>query len=123
MAGTAMNLKLRVLNYFRLDLMSGRALAISHRISNVSWRVTQGTLGAKLQLALLPKESQPERTWRRADRAPPARLGRVGFVVASHQLELATAEQAALGVDLVDRHLHAARDCLAGERRLTRRAR
>jgi DNA polymerase-3 subunit epsilon len=57
MTGTALNLRLRVLNYFRLDRMSGRALSISHRIRNVRWRVTQGTLGAKLRLALLPDES------------------------------------------------------------------
>ena len=39
-------------------------------------------------------------------------LGRVGLVVAAHQLQLAAAEQAALGVDLVDGDLHAARDGL-----------
>ena len=50
MAGTAGNLKSRVSNYFRLDLVSGRALTLSHRIRNVTWRVTQGTLGAQLQL-------------------------------------------------------------------------
>ena len=79
MTGTALNLRLRVLNYFRLDHMSARALAISHRIRNVSWRVTQGTLGAKLQLALLPNESlrvrEPQNeavySWRFAPDASP----------------------------------------------------
>ena len=79
LTGTALNLRLRVLNYFRLDTMSGRALAISHRIRNVTWRVTQGTLGAKLRLALTPKESQPARkpqietvySWRFAPEAFP----------------------------------------------------
>lgn len=61
LAATAGNLKWRVQNYFRLDLMSARALAISHRIRNISWRVTQGTLGAKLQLALLPESALPAR--------------------------------------------------------------
>ena len=59
MSGAAGNLKSRVLNYFRQDLMSGRALAISHRIRNITWRVTRGTLGAKLQLAQLPGTSLP----------------------------------------------------------------
>jgi DNA polymerase-3 subunit epsilon len=59
MAGTAGNLKSRVLRYFRLDLVSARALAISHRIRNITWRVTQGMLGARLQLALLPRTSPP----------------------------------------------------------------
>ena len=59
MAGTAGNLKSRVLHYFRLDLVSARALAISHRIRNITWRVTQGMLGAQLQLALLSRTSLP----------------------------------------------------------------
>ena len=42
-----------------------------------------------------------------------------GLVVAPHQLELA-AEHAARGVQLVDRDLQAARDGLAGARRLAR---
>ena len=51
-AATASNLKSRVQTYFRLNLMSRRALAISHRVRNITWRVTQGLLGARLQLAL-----------------------------------------------------------------------
>ena len=54
-AGTASNLRLHVRNYFRIDLTSARALAISHRIRSVTWRVTQGMLGARLQLALLAR--------------------------------------------------------------------
>jgi DNA polymerase-3 subunit epsilon len=64
LAATAANLKWRVQNYFRLDLMSARALAISHRIRNISWRVTQGPLGARLQLALLPERALPPRKGR-----------------------------------------------------------
>jgi DNA polymerase-3 subunit epsilon len=79
MAGAASNLKSRVLNYFRLDLVSARALALSHRIRNVTWRVTQGTLGAQFQLALLartalPGAGQRSRTpcsWRFAPEAHP----------------------------------------------------
>jgi len=55
LAATAGNLKSRVQSYFRLDLISRRALGISHRIRNVTWRVTQGPLGARLQLALSPQ--------------------------------------------------------------------
>ena len=79
MAGAASNLKSRVSNYFRLDLVSARALTLSHRIRNVTWRVTQGTLGAQLQLALLartalPGAEQRSRTpysWRFAPEAHP----------------------------------------------------
>jgi DNA polymerase-3 subunit epsilon len=60
-AAIAGNLKWRVQNYFRLDLMSAKALAISHRVRNVSWHVTQGPLGARLQLALLPERALPAR--------------------------------------------------------------
>jgi DNA polymerase-3 subunit epsilon len=59
MAGAAGNIRSRVLNYFRLDLVSARALTLSQRIRNVAWRVTQGTLGAQLQLALLAKTALP----------------------------------------------------------------
>jgi DNA polymerase-3 subunit epsilon len=61
LAGTASNLKGRVQNYFRLDSMSTKALAISHRIRNVRWRVTQGPLGARLELALWPERALPAR--------------------------------------------------------------
>ena len=45
-------------------------------------------------------------------------LGRIGLIVAAHQLELAPAQQAALRIDLVDGHLQAARQRFAGQRRL-----
>ena len=63
-AATASNLRIRVQSYFRLDLMSTKALAISHRIRNVTWRVTQGPLGARLQLALAAERSLPARKGR-----------------------------------------------------------
>jgi len=44
------------------------ALAISHRIRNISWRVTQGPLGARLELALWPERALPAR------RGPSARV-------------------------------------------------
>lgn len=96
LAGTALNLRLRVLNYFRLDLMSGRALAISHRIRNVTWRVTQGTLGARLRLAVLPERSmavkEPGRktvySWRFAPDASPC----LSLVALSEQAHFPTDE-------------------------------
>jgi len=60
-AATASNLKSRVQSYFRLDVISRRALAISHRVRNVTWRVTQGPLGARLQLALSREPALPAR--------------------------------------------------------------
>ena len=50
-------------------------------------------------------------------------LGRAEFVVALDELELAPAEQAALGVDLVDREHESARDGFAGLRRSARQRR
>jgi DNA polymerase-3 subunit epsilon len=65
-AATAGNLKSRVQGYFRLDRISGKALAISHRIRSVTWRMTQGPLGARLQLALSPQPPLPARKVRAA---------------------------------------------------------
>jgi DNA polymerase-3 subunit epsilon len=59
--GKAGNLKLHVQNYFRLDRTSAKALAISHRITNITWRVTRGALGAQLQHAALSKALLPAR--------------------------------------------------------------
>ncbi|HEV2007523.1 MAG TPA: hypothetical protein VGQ88_02245, partial [Burkholderiales bacterium] len=59
--GKANNLKSHVQNYFRLDRTSAKALAISHRITNITWRVTLGTLGAQLQHAALSKALLPAR--------------------------------------------------------------
>jgi|KBSMisStandDraft_5_1062788.scaffolds.fasta_scaffold12153_3 DNA polymerase-3 subunit epsilon len=50
-AGNARNLRLHVQAYFRLDRTSAKALAISHRISNITWTTTRGPLGAQLRLA------------------------------------------------------------------------
>ena len=47
--GEATNLRRRVTDYFRLDRASPRALAIAHRIEKITWAVTQGMLGARLQ--------------------------------------------------------------------------
>ena len=57
--GKASNLKRHLVNYFRMDLTSAKALAISHRISNITWRTTQGMLGAHFQYAALSKTLSP----------------------------------------------------------------
>jgi DNA polymerase-3 subunit epsilon len=47
--GKAGNLKLHLLSYFRIDRTSKKALAISLRVTNITWRVTRGEIGAHLQ--------------------------------------------------------------------------
>ena len=49
--GAAGNLKLHVLNYFRIDRATDKALEYSHRITNITWRATRGKLGAQLHAA------------------------------------------------------------------------
>ncbi len=53
LTGAATNLRSQVINYFRLDHASGRALEYAHRITNITWRVTRGFLGAQLHAAVL----------------------------------------------------------------------
>jgi DNA polymerase-3 subunit epsilon len=48
--GKAGNLKLHLINYFRLDRTSAKALAVSHEVRNITWRTTRGTIGAHLKL-------------------------------------------------------------------------
>jgi DNA polymerase-3 subunit epsilon len=51
--GAAGNLKLHILNYFRIDQATDKALEYSHRITNITWRATRGMLGAQLHAAAL----------------------------------------------------------------------
>jgi DNA polymerase-3 subunit epsilon len=51
--GAAGNLKLHVLNYFRIDEASDKALEYSHQITNITWRATRGIVGARLHAAAL----------------------------------------------------------------------
>ena len=51
--GAAANLRLHVLNYFRVDQATAKALEYSHRITNITWRATRGLLGAQLHAAAL----------------------------------------------------------------------
>ena len=52
-AGKAANLRLHLRNYFRIDKASGKAQAIAHLVSNITWQETRGLLGAQLQLNAL----------------------------------------------------------------------
>ena len=51
--GAASNVKLHVLNYFRLGRASSKALEYAHRVTNITWRATRGVLGAQLHAASL----------------------------------------------------------------------
>ena len=53
LVAAAGNLKLHVLNYFRLDQATAKALEFAHRITSITWRVTRGMLGAQLHAAAL----------------------------------------------------------------------
>lgn len=46
--GHAANLRLHLLNYFRMDRVSAKALELSLGICNITYRVTEGVLGARL---------------------------------------------------------------------------
>lgn len=47
-AGAATNLRVHVIDYFRVGHASGRALAIAHRVRRIDWRATRSALGARL---------------------------------------------------------------------------
>ncbi|HEY1460986.1 MAG TPA: exonuclease domain-containing protein [Casimicrobiaceae bacterium] len=71
----AANLKRAVVNYFRTDHASARALEYSHRITDITWRVTAGVLGARLHAAALHAErtgGRAEYTWQFAPDAVPS---------------------------------------------------
>jgi DNA polymerase-3 subunit epsilon len=78
--GAAANLKLHVLNYFRLDHASAKALEHAHRVSHITWRATRGMIGARLHAAerdalLFANEKRrrnaPAFTWRLSPDAVP----------------------------------------------------
>ena len=47
------NLKRHVINYFRLDQATDKALEYAHCITHITWRATRGMLGARLHAAAL----------------------------------------------------------------------
>ncbi len=75
MIAAATNLKRAVVNYFCIDHASARALEYSHRITDITWRVTGGVLGARLHAAALKAAhggGQAEYTWKFAPDAVPS---------------------------------------------------
>jgi DNA polymerase-3 subunit epsilon len=59
--GKAPNLRRHLIAYFRTDRTSARAAAVSHRVRNITWRVTRGAIGAYLQRAALTGSAAPRR--------------------------------------------------------------
>src|SRR5688572_6136954 len=57
--GSATNLRRHLWDYFRIDRTSPRALAISHLVRNITWRVTKGRLGAQLQRVVTSRAMLP----------------------------------------------------------------
>jgi DNA polymerase-3 subunit epsilon len=67
-AGKAENLKLHLRNYFRIDRTSKKAIDVSHLVRKITWRVTRGAIGARLQLNELTGRLAPAHK-RRAGKA------------------------------------------------------
>src|SRR4051812_8237828 len=59
--GHASNLRLHLLNYFRIDRNSAKALDLALRICNITFRVSEGIIGARLQSAILSKTLTPKK--------------------------------------------------------------
>jgi DNA polymerase-3 subunit epsilon len=74
--GEASNLKLHLIDYFRVDRASSKALAIAHRIKRVTWHATRGMLGARLRRVMLARalargKDEPGYAWQLSpDRCP-----------------------------------------------------
>jgi DNA polymerase-3 subunit epsilon len=57
--GKADNLRLYARNYFRLDRATAKALDLSNRVRRISWRRTQGAIGAHLRFAAIARAVVP----------------------------------------------------------------
>lgn len=71
MIGAAGNLRAHVVNYFRINRASRKALEHAHRVRNVTWRRTRGMVGARLHAAALRPRRASEWTWRFTPEAVP----------------------------------------------------
>lgn len=60
--GQAQNLRLRLIDYFRIDHASRRALDIAHRVRDIVWEETGGSIGAQLKLKALWRRTSPNRS-------------------------------------------------------------
>src|SRR5579862_5405331 len=65
--GDAQNLRLHLLDYFRLDRAPAKALAMAHRIKKLTWRVTEGILGARLHRVIADREISSQKHVSRND--------------------------------------------------------
>jgi len=95
--GEARNLRWHLTDYFRIDRASAQAMAISHRIETITWHVTQGMLGARLQriayantkLEHARTRARPMLSWRALpDRNPCVELVAIGAGTLSEGSEL-----------------------------------
>jgi hypothetical protein len=66
--GPAYNVKRQVLDYFRLDVASRKALALAHRVRKITWRTTRGAIGARLILPVCDRSARCEGGDRSAQR-------------------------------------------------------
>jgi DNA polymerase-3 subunit epsilon len=84
--GRAANLRREVKDYFRLDRISGSAAKISCELRNIEWRVSEGSLSARLdEIGLKEKElgSLPAPSW--TIRVDPARIP-IAQVIAADEM-------------------------------------
>lgn len=57
--GKAGNLRLHLLNYFRIDRTSKRAADVSHLVRNITWQTTHGAIGSELKRRVLARVLLP----------------------------------------------------------------
>ncbi|MFO1304445.1 MAG: exonuclease domain-containing protein [Burkholderiales bacterium] len=74
--GSARNLRGHVVDHFRVDRASARALEWAHLVSDIACRRTRGIVGARLHAAALmrahwPERAPPDVTWRLSPEAVP----------------------------------------------------
>ena len=74
--GAAQNLRRHVINYFRINRASKKALEYAHRVRRIAWRATRGMVGARLHAATLSRVKGTRRegrelTWRFSPDATP----------------------------------------------------
>jgi len=74
--GAAQNLRARVVDYFRINRASKKALEYAHRVRRIAWRATRGMVGARLHAAALSRVTGTRRegrelTWRFSPDATP----------------------------------------------------
>jgi DNA polymerase-3 subunit epsilon len=83
--GRAANLRREAKDYFRLGRLSAKAAAVSYKVRNIEWHVSDGELAARLlEIALTEKERAPQTTW--AIRIDPAQTPLARIVPAAESV-------------------------------------